>query len=79
MNLGIINRENDYKPIFSTNGFYMKIKINKKIQRVEIDTTNQDIWVDNKILCGYENLQNMDNQLLLEMIENYITVRLNKK
>ena len=54
----------------------MKIKIKKKIHRVEVDVTNQDVWVDNKILFGYENLQNMDNELLLDMIENYIKVRL---
>ena len=75
----VVERNSNYKPKFSEKGFYTSILNNKKQYEIEVDTTNNDVYINNKLEFGFINngLSNDDLclDIYLHIAQNYFTTK----
>jgi len=79
----VVERNSNYKPKFGETGFYDTIIIDKEIFNIDVDLTNNDVWIDDTLEFGFINNGLSDDDLSLDIklyiSENYITTTKNKK
>lgn len=63
----VVERNSNYKPKFSERGFYTSILNNKKKYYIEVDTTNNDVYINDKLEFGFTNNGLSDDDLCLDI------------
>ncbi len=75
----VVKRNSNYKPNFSEKGFYLTLLNNKKKYFIEIDITNNDVYINDKLEFGFINNGLSDDDLCLDInlhiSQNYFTTK----